>query len=276
MAMMRGWLRSDFIRAKYLLYAFIVVAAIAFGWLAKQSYAVYKLTRGVGDTWFHTADGRRWFRLDEQRHDVPIAAIAPHLQHAFVAVEDHRFFLHPGVDPIALGRAVVRNVRGPASLEGGSTLTQQLARTLFLSNRKSYGRKAREAVIAFLIEVQLTKQQILELYLNRIFLGAGIYGVEAMSQRVFGKPAKNLTLARERADRRPGARAGGAVAVVEPRRGASGAATSCSRGCATRASSPRRRMRDALQARFRVRPYRSDSDGASRLRQGLPAAAVPR
>ena len=62
-----------------------------------------KLTRGVGDTWFHTADGRRWFRLDEQRHDVPIAEIAPHLQHAFVAVEDHRFFLHPGVDPIALG-----------------------------------------------------------------------------------------------------------------------------------------------------------------------------
>ena len=80
-------------------------------------------------------------------------------------------------------------------MQGGSTLTQQLARTLFLSNRKSYGRKAREAVIAFLIEVQLSKQQILELYLNRIFLGAGIYGVEAMSQRVFGKPAKSLTLA---------------------------------------------------------------------------------
>ena len=186
---------TDLSRAKYLLYAFIIVSAIAFGWLAKQSYSVYKLTRGVGDTWFYTADGQRWFRLDEQRHDVPIAAIAPSLQQAFVAVEDHRFFVHPGVDPIALGRAVVRNIRSSGRSEGGSTLTQQLARTLFLSNRRSYGRKAREAVIAFLIEAQLGKPQILELYLNRIFLGAGIYGVEAMSQRVFGKPAKNLSLA---------------------------------------------------------------------------------
>jgi penicillin-binding protein 1A len=186
---------TDLGRAKYLLIAFIVVSAIAFGWLAKQSYSVYKLTRGVGDTWFYTADGHRWFRLDEQRHDVPIAAIAPSLQQAFVAVEDHRFFLHPGIDPIALGRAVVRNIRSSGRSEGASTLTQQLARTLFLSNRRSYGRKLREAVIAFLIEAQLGKQQILELYLNRIFLGAGTYGVEAMSQRVFGKPASNLTLA---------------------------------------------------------------------------------
>ena len=126
---------------------------------------------------------------------MPIEAISRDLQEAFVAVEDHRFFLHAGIDPIALGRAVVRDIRGGGAIEGGSTLTQQLARTLFLSNRKSYGRKAREAVIAFLIEAQLSKQQILELYLNRIFLGAGIYGVEAMSERVFGKPARSLTLA---------------------------------------------------------------------------------
>jgi membrane carboxypeptidase/penicillin-binding protein len=109
-------------------------------------------------------------------------------------VEDHRFFLHPGIDPIALGRAVFRNVT-TSGLEGGSTITQQLARTLFLSNRRSYGRKAREAVLAMLIDLQLSKQQVLELYLNRIFLGSGIYGVEAMSQRVFGKPAKSLSVA---------------------------------------------------------------------------------
>jgi 1A family penicillin-binding protein len=192
--MSRVW-RTDLGRAKYLLYAFLVVAAVLFGWVAKQSYSVYQLTRGVGDTWFHSADGRRWFRLDEQRHDVPIAAISPHLRNAFVAVEDHRFFMHPGVDPIALGRAVIRNLSSPGTVEGGSTITQQLARTLFLSNRRSYGRKAREAAIAMLIDLQLTKQQILELYLNRIFLGAGIYGVEAMSERVFGKSAKSLSLA---------------------------------------------------------------------------------
>jgi penicillin-binding protein 1A len=191
--MSRVW-RTDLGRAKYLLYVFLVIAAVMFGWIAQQSYSVYRLTRGVGDTWFHSADGRRWFRLDEQRHDVQITDISPHLRNAFVAVEDHRFFRHPGVDPIALGRAVFRNVTS-SSVEGGSTITQQLARTLFLSNRRSYGRKAREAVIAMLIDLQLTKQQILELYLNRIFLGAGIYGVEAMSERVFGKSAKGLSLA---------------------------------------------------------------------------------
>ena len=108
---MLGPWRTDRGRARLLLYLVIAVAGVGTGWLAKQSYAVHQLTRGVGDTWFHTADGRRWFRLDEQRHDVPIAAISPHLQHAFVAVEDHRFFRHPGVDPIALARAVVRNAR---------------------------------------------------------------------------------------------------------------------------------------------------------------------
>jgi 1A family penicillin-binding protein len=189
----RFW-RTDLGRAKYLLFAFVIAAVIGLGWTAKQSYAVSRLTRGVGDTWFHSADGRRWFRLDEQRHDVPISAISPHLQNAFVAVEDHRFFHHPGVDPIALGRAVVRNITS-GSVQGGSTITQQLARTLFLSNRRSYGRKAREAVIAMLIDLQLSKQQVLELYLNRIFLGAGTYGVEAMAQRVYGKPAKQLTIA---------------------------------------------------------------------------------
>jgi len=188
-------LRTDLGRARLLLYAVILTAGVSVGWLGKQSYAVHKLTRGVGDTWFHSADGRPWFRLDEQRHDVPMAAISPHLQHAFVAVEDHRFFRHPGVDPIALARAVLTNVREPGTVQGGSTITQQLARTLFLSNRKSYLRKAREAVLSVLIEAQLSKPEILELYLNRIYLSAGVYGVEAMAQRVFGKPARALSIA---------------------------------------------------------------------------------
>ncbi len=172
----------------------VVAGVVLMAWSAKQSWAVHKLTRGVGDTWFHTADGRRWFRLDEQRQDVQLSAIAPHLQQAFIAIEDHRFYFHPGIDPIGLGRAIVRNTFGGRS-EGASTLTQQLARTLFLSNRKSYIRKAREAMLAVQMELQLTKDQILELYLNRIYLSAGVYGVEPMSRRVFGKPARSLSLA---------------------------------------------------------------------------------
>lgn len=174
--------------------ALVVMTALAVTWLARQGWAVYQLRRGVGDTWFLAADGRPWFRMDEHRQDVPLADIPRDLQHAFVAVEDHRFFKHPGVDIIALGRAIISNVRSD-SVQGGSTLTQQLARTLFLSNRKSYGRKIREAGLAVLIESALSKEQILELYLNRIYLSAGVYGVETMSRHLFGRPAKSLTLA---------------------------------------------------------------------------------
>jgi len=162
--------------------------------LSRYAVIVHKLTRGVGDTVFYSADGKPWFRLDEQRHDVALSQISPDLQHAVVAVEDHRFFRHPGIDPIGLGRAIVRNMRPGRRVEGASTLTQQLARTLFLSNARTYGRKAKEAGIAILIEAELSKQQILELYLNRIYLSAGVYGVETMSQHLFGKPASAVTL----------------------------------------------------------------------------------
>ena len=101
---------------------------------------------------------------------------------------------HFGIDPIGLGRAVWRDVRGGGRLEGGSTLTQQLARTLFLSNKRTPARKAQEAVIALLLEQELSKKQILELYLNRIYLSGGVYGVETMSQNLYGKPASRLTL----------------------------------------------------------------------------------
>ena len=126
--------------------------------------------------------------------------------------------MHPGVDPIALARAIVRNVREPGTVKGGSTITQQLARTLFLLNRRSYGRKLREAVIAFLIEAQLTKQQILELYLNRIFLGAGTYGVEASDVAARLWQTGQATIHRgKRVDCRTRSSAGVAFAVVESR-----------------------------------------------------------
>lgn len=172
----------------------VIASAVGVTWLLRQTYVVYKLRRGVGDTWFMAANGARWFRLDEHRRDVPLAEIPKHLRDAFVAVEDHRFHRHLGVDPIALGRAVVRNF-STGSAQGGSTLTQQLARTLFLSNQKTYGRKLREAILALNIDAQLSKDQILELYLNRIYLSAGVYGVETMSRHLFERPAKSLTLA---------------------------------------------------------------------------------
>ena len=180
--------------AAVLFITMVIATAVGLTWLFRQTYVVYKLRRGVGDTWFLASNGKPWFRLDEHRRDVPLAEIPKHLRDAFVAVEDHRFYSHLGVDPIALGRAVVRNF-STGSAQGGSTLTQQLARTLFLSNQKTYGRKIREAILALNIDAQLSKEQVLELYLNRIYLSAGVYGVETMSRHLFGRPAKSLTLA---------------------------------------------------------------------------------
>src|ERR1043166_7824759 len=114
--------------------------ALSVWWLARNAFAVHRLTRGIGDTIFLSGDGRPWFRLDEERHDVPLGSISPDLQRAVVAVEDKRFYRHPGIDPIGVARAVVRDVRARGRVEGGSTLTQQLARTLYLSNSRTFGR----------------------------------------------------------------------------------------------------------------------------------------
>jgi penicillin-binding protein 1A len=171
----------------------VAITAIVVLWSMRQGWAVYKLRRGVGDTWFYAADGRPWFRMDEQRRDVSLDQISRDLQNAVIAVEDHRFYRHIGIDPIGLGRAVYRDARG-GRLEGGSTLTQQLARTLFLSNKQTLGRKAQEAILALLLEQELSKKQILELYLNRIYLSAGVYGVETMSRNLYGKPASAVSL----------------------------------------------------------------------------------
>src|SRR5213592_1617703 len=138
----------------------LVGIGVSVWWVTRSALAVHRLTRGIGDTVFYGADGQPWFRLDAQRHDVSLSEIAPDLQHAVVAVEDRRFYRHPGIDPIGLGRAIARDLRRQGGrLEGGSTLTQQLARTLFLSNARTYGRKIKEAGIALLIEAQLPKKQ---------------------------------------------------------------------------------------------------------------------
>jgi 1A family penicillin-binding protein len=172
-----------------------VMTVVAAGVVIRYGFAVNRLARGIGQTMFYGADGKPWFPLEEHRRDVPLDRISAHLRDAVVAVEDHRFHSHLGIDPIAVGRAVVRDVRAGGLEEGGSTLTQQLARTLFLTaSRGDWLRKGKEAVLALMIEQRLTKPQILELYLNRIYLGGNVYGVEAMSQNVFGKSAFELTL----------------------------------------------------------------------------------
>ncbi len=126
---------------------------------------------------------------------VHLAEIPDYVPQAFLAIEDRRFYEHEGVDRIGVLRAVLANLRAGETVQGGSTLTQQLARNLFLTPRQTVNRKLREMVLASRLERRLTKDEILELYLNRVYLGDQAYGVDAAARRFFGKPATELTLA---------------------------------------------------------------------------------
>jgi penicillin-binding protein 1A len=125
---------------------------------------------------------------------VNIKELPPHLPKAFVAIEDRRFYDHFGIDPVGIGRAMVRNLTSRGVAQGGSTLTQQLAKNLFLTQERTASRKIQEAILALWLERNYSKDEILELYLNRVYFGAGAYGVEAAAQRYYGKSARDVTL----------------------------------------------------------------------------------
>jgi penicillin-binding protein 1A len=127
--------------------------------------------------------------------DVPIKELPPYLPKAFVAIEDRRFYSHFGVDPIGLVRAAAANVLRRGVAQGGSTISQQLAKNLFLTPNRTLWRKMQELVLALWLEHKFSKAQILELYLNRVYFGSGAYGVEAAAQRYFGKPARQVKVA---------------------------------------------------------------------------------
>ena len=121
---------------------------------------------------------------------VRLIDLPPYLPKAFIAIEDRRFYSHAGIDPLGMARAFLRDIAGGGAVEGGSTLTQQLAKNLFLTQERTLSRKVQEAILALWLERRYSKDQILELYLNRVYFGAGAYGVEAASQKYFGKSAR--------------------------------------------------------------------------------------
>ncbi len=127
---------------------------------------------------------------------IQLRELPAYLPKAFVAIEDRRFYSHLGIDPVGIARAVWRNVtRDGRGMEGGSTLTQQLAKNLFLTQERTISRKIQEAILSVWLEQNYSKDQILQLYLNRVYFGSGAYGVEAAAQRYFGKSARDVTLA---------------------------------------------------------------------------------
>lgn len=143
---------------------------------------------------YDAADAPAFTIFDERRFDVALADVSPHLVKALLAIEDQRFRSHAGIDVVRIAGAMVANLREGRLAQGGSTITQQLARQSFLTLDKTYTRKVQEVLLALRIEHQYTKDQILELYLNKMYFGAGLYGAEAAALGYFGKPARELTV----------------------------------------------------------------------------------
>lgn len=147
----------------------------------------------------HAADGTVLVTLGPSYGDwLPYDRIPQAMRDSIVAVEDRRFYSHPGVDPIGVARMlyVAKRLHDEGRrLQGGSTITQQLARNIFLTNAYSYGRKVREIILALAMERKFSKQQILELYLNRVYFGGGAYGVDAASRKFFGHPGSQMSVA---------------------------------------------------------------------------------
>lgn len=125
---------------------------------------------------------------------VELTSLPPYVAQAFVAIEDRRFYQHFGVDLGGMMRAGAQNLRAGRVVQGGSTITQQLAKNLFLTNERSWRRKAQEIAMAIWLETRFSKEEILRLYLSRVYFGAGAYGIEAAAERYFDRPARELTL----------------------------------------------------------------------------------
>lgn len=131
----------------------------------------------------------------ERRYPVPIEEMPKYVYQAVVAVEDGRFYEHSGIDPWGIARAMVTNIKAGRMVEGGSTLTQQLVKVIYLTPERKLKRKIKEAIIAYRLDKELSKEKILELYLNQVNFGRGAYGIQAAAINYFGKNVKDMTIA---------------------------------------------------------------------------------
>lgn len=174
-----------------------IISVLVLGWLAADLPDITqasKFERRPSIT-ILAADGSQIARYGETKgQTVRIADLPENLIHAVLATEDRRFYHHVGVDPFGIARAMVINVTEGRLVQGGSTITQQLAKNLFLSYDRTLKRKVQEAILALWLEWHLSKDEILGAYLNRVYLGSGIYGVDAAAEVYFGKDTKNLSL----------------------------------------------------------------------------------
>ena len=173
---------------------FLVVFFAVFARGLPDTSALYDVDRQPSITYLDRNGVLIAVRGSQQAPPADLDSLPDYVPAAFIAIEDRRFYWHPGFDPIGMSRAMAANMRAGRIVQGGSTLTQQLAKNLFLTPDQNIRRKVQELMLAVWLELKFSKQEILALYLNRVYFGAGAYGIEAASQRYFDKGAKDLTV----------------------------------------------------------------------------------
>ena len=173
---------------------FLVVFFAVFARGLPDTSSLYQVDRQPSITYLDRNGALIATRGTQMAPPADLDSLPDYVPAAFIAIEDRRFYHHPGFDPIGMMRAMATNMRAGRVVQGGSTLTQQLAKNLFLTPDQNMRRKVQELMLAVWLEMKFSKKEILALYLNRVYFGAGAYGIEAASQRYFDKPAKNLTV----------------------------------------------------------------------------------
>lgn len=181
-----------------IVFVLLILGGLVFGYVgaAMSSLPDVANVQPAASSEIYDADGNLITTVHsaENRIPVPLSQIPKNLQNAFIATEDSRFYSHHGIDPIGVLRAIAANIMHEGIAEGGSTITQQLARNAFLTQDQTLKRKIMEALLAIEIERHYTKQEILDMYLNQIYFGQGAYGVQAAAHVYFGKDVKDLDL----------------------------------------------------------------------------------
>ncbi|MDQ3126729.1 MAG: PBP1A family penicillin-binding protein [Pseudomonadota bacterium] len=173
---------------------FLVVFFAVFARDLPDTSTLYNVDRQPSITYLDRNGALIAVRGTQQAPPADLDSLPDYVPAAFIAIEDRRFYHHPGFDPIGMSRAMAANMRAGRVVQGGSTLTQQLAKNLFLSPDQNMKRKVQELMLAVWLEMKFSKEEILALYLNRVYFGAGAYGIEAASQRYFDKSARQLTV----------------------------------------------------------------------------------
>ena len=173
---------------------FMVVFFAVFARDLPDTSTLYNVDRQPSITYLDRNGALIAVRGTQQAPPADLDSLPDYVPAAFIAIEDQRFYYHPGFDPVGMTRAMAANLKAGRVVQGGSTLTQQLAKNLFLSPDQNVKRKVQELMLAVWLEMKFSKQEILALYLNRVYFGAGAYGIEAASQRYFDKSATKLTV----------------------------------------------------------------------------------